>query len=132
MEYIKPFKYLMIINQDKVTIRDEQKTNTFSSKSNKIFAQINKIIIDCVQGTALDNKDFVPTVFENEIEFLLVLTPQKKELKEFFSTINIYIEKKDCSVHKMDMQEPSGDNTVMTFTNKQFNGIIPDEEFLVK
>jgi outer membrane lipoprotein-sorting protein len=29
LEYIKPFKYLLIINGDKVFIKDEQKSNTF-------------------------------------------------------------------------------------------------------
>lgn len=132
MEYNIPFKYLMVINKDKVMIKDEQKTNTFSSKSNKLFEQINKIIIDCVQGTAMDNKDFNVNVFESDNQYFLMLSPNKKDLKEFFSTINIYIEKKDYSVHKMDMNEPSGDNTVITFVNKQFNVNIPDAVFAVK
>ena len=131
MEYTHPFKYLMIINKDKVMIKDEQKTNSFSSKSNKLFATINNIILDCVQGTALENKDFTSKIFENETQYLLVLTPQKKDLKEFFENISIYLEKKDCSVHHLDMSEPSGDNTVITFSNKQFNANISDAEFFV-
>src|SRR4051812_23944370 len=52
MEYTSPFKYLLVINKDKVSIRDGQKTNPFSAKSNKLFEHVNRIIIDCVQGTA--------------------------------------------------------------------------------
>lgn len=132
MEYTQPFKYLLVINKDKVTIRDEQKTNTFSAKSNKLFEHINKIIIDCVQGTAMDNKDFNVTAFESDKKYLLQLVPKKKELKEFFTGIRIYIEKKDYSVGKMDLEEPSGDNTLITFTNKQLNTPVPDAEFVVK
>ncbi|HET6244627.1 MAG: outer membrane lipoprotein carrier protein LolA [Bacteroidetes bacterium] len=131
MEYKLPFKYLMVINQDKVMIKDEQKTNSFSSKSNKLFAVINNIVVDCVQGTALMNKDFSSKIFENDKYFLLVLTPQKKELKEFFTTISIYLDKNDISVYKMDMLEPTGDNTVITFLNKEFNVNIPDAEFII-
>src|SRR5215204_6373597 len=29
MEYIHPYRYLLIINNDKVVIRDDQKTNSF-------------------------------------------------------------------------------------------------------
>ncbi len=65
-------------------------------------------------------------------EYLLDLVPKKKELKVYFSKINIYIEKKDYSVHKMDMQEPGGDNTIITFINKQYNLPIADAEFIVK
>ena len=132
MEYVNPFKYLLVINKEKVMIKDEQKTITVSAKSNMLFEHINKIIIDCVQGTAMNNKDFSMIVSENEKQYLLTLRPLKKDLQEFFSTISIYIEKNDYSVHKMDMIEPSGDNTVITFVNKQFNVDIPDEVFAIK
>jgi outer membrane lipoprotein-sorting protein len=132
MEYNSPFKYLLIINKDKVFIKDEQKSNTFSSKSNKMFENINKIIIDCVQGTALENKNFSSVVYENDKQYLLELTPKIKAFKDFFKRINIFIEKKDYSVNKFDMIEPSGDNTVITFLNKQFNTNVTDADFMVK
>ncbi len=66
MEYISPFKYLLIINGDKVFIKDEQKSNSFSTKSNKMFESINKIMIDCAQGTALENKNFSSVEYEND------------------------------------------------------------------
>jgi outer membrane lipoprotein-sorting protein len=132
MEYTHPFKYLLVINKDKVMIKDEQKTNTFSTKNNKLFEHINNIIIDCVQGTAMDNKGFSVKLSENENYYLLTLVPLKKEMKEFFSTIYIYVDKKDYSVHKMDMREASGDNTVITFINKQINVTLSDEIFAIK
>src|SRR6516165_1308618 len=58
MEYEKPFSYLMIINNNQVFIRDGEKENKISAKSNKTFSQINRIMIDCVQGTMLTNTDF--------------------------------------------------------------------------
>jgi outer membrane lipoprotein-sorting protein len=131
MEYTHPFKYLLVINKDKITIRDAQKTNSFSSKSNKLFDHINRIIIDCMQGTAVDNKDFKSQVFENEKQYLMVLKPQNKNLTQFFSSINIYIERKDNSINKIDMIESTGDNTVITFQNKLYNIDIPDAEFVV-
>lgn len=132
MEYTSPFKYLLIINNDKVFIKDEQKSNSFSSKSNKMFENINKIMIDCVQGTALENKNFTSVVYENDKQYLLELTPKIKAFKDFFKKINIFIDKKDYSVNKFDMIESSGDNTVITFTNKQFNTNITDANFLAK
>ena len=130
MEYTSPFKYLLIINGDKITIKDDQKTNSFSSKSNKLFAVINNIVLDCVQGTALENKDFTKKIYKTDKEYLLILSPQKKELKEFFNSINIYLDAKDCSVIKLDMLESTGDNTLITFTNKEYNVTIPDAVFI--
>ena len=132
MEYVTPFRYLLVINKDKVTIRDDKKSNSFSSKSNKLFENINKLVIDCVQGTALNSKDFKSSILESDKEFLLVLVPNKKEMKSYFTQINIFIDKKDYSVGKMDMLEPSGDNTLITFINKQYNLAIADAEFIVK
>ena len=58
MEYTQPYQYIMVLNKDKVFIKDGQKENTVSTKSNKLFQQINKIMIDCMQGTAFNNTDF--------------------------------------------------------------------------
>ena len=132
MEYNQPFKYLMILNKDKVYVKDGQKENKVSTKSNKLFQQINKIMIDCMQGTALDNPDFKTRVFENKNSALVELTPVTKGLKELFKSINVIVDKKDFSVLSIEMQELSGDNTIMRFTNKELNASIPDTLFDIK
>ncbi len=132
MEYTSPFKYLIIINGDKVFIKDEQKSSTYSSKNNKMFENINKIMLDCVQGTALENKNFTSIVYENDKQYLLELSPKLKEFKDYFKKINVYIDKKDYSVNKLDMIDSSGDNTVITFSNKQFNTGVSDANFIAK
>ncbi len=131
MEYLQPYRYLLVINNDKVSIRDDQKTNSFSSKSNKLFTIINNIIIDCVQGTALDNKNFKPAVYKNDKNYLLVLTPVKKDLGDFFKNISVYMDIEDGTVSKIDLLEPSGDNTVITFTGKEINVPLTDAEFSI-
>lgn len=132
MEYVQPFQYLMILNKDKVYVKDGQKENKISTKSNKMFQQINKIMIDCMQGTTLNNPDFKTRVFENKTTSLVELTPVTKGLKEMFKTINVVVDKKDFSVISIQMQELSGDNTVIRFTNKELNASIPDALFVIK
>ena len=132
MEYNTPFKYLMVLNQDRVYVKDGQKESRVSTKSNKMFQQINKIMIDCMQGTTLDNTDFKTRVFENKSNALVELTPIAKGMKELFKTINVVVDKKDFSVTSIEMQELSGDNTTMRFTNKELNASIPDNLFDIK
>ncbi len=132
MEYNQPFKYLMIINKSNVYVKDGQKENTISTKSNKLFQQINKITVDCVQGTMLTNPDFKVKVFENNKSYLVELSPLSKGLKEYFKTINVVVGKRDYSVEKIEMQELSGDNTIINFTNKELNVIIPDALFAIR
>lgn len=132
MEYTSPYQYLMILNKDKVYVKDGQKENKISTKSNKLFQQINKIMIDCMQGTALNNTDFKTRVFESKTTSMVELTPVAKGLKEMFKTINVVIDKKDFSVTSIEMHELSGDNTLIRFTNKQLNAAIEDNLFTIK
>lgn len=132
MEYTTPFKYLMILNKDKVYVKDETKESRVSTRSNKMFHQINKIMIDCMQGTMLSNSDFKTRVFENKNSVLVELTPVTKGMKEMFKNINVVVDKKDFSVLSIQMQELSGDNTIMRFTNKELNASIPDNLFDIK
>lgn len=132
MEYTTPYQYLMILNKDKVFVKDGQKENKISTKSNKLFQQINKIMIDCMQGTALNNPDFKTRIFENKSSSLLELTPVTKGMKDLFKTITIVIDKKDFSVASIEMKELSGDNTILKFTNKELNVILADTLFAIK
>jgi outer membrane lipoprotein-sorting protein len=132
MEYTQPSKYLMIINKDNILVKDEQKENKINTRSNKLFQQINKIIVDCVQGSILGNPDFKVKVFENKSNYLVELSPLSKGIKDFFKSINISVDKKDNSVSNIDMQEPSGDNTTIHFINKEINASLPDALFAAK
>ena len=131
MEYSHPFQYLMILNKDKVFVKDGRKENKISTRSNKLFQQINKIMMDCMQGTTLNNTDFKTRVFENKTTSLVELTPLTKGLKELFKSINVVIDKKDFSVISINMLELSGDNTIIRFINKELNASIPDSLFVI-
>ncbi|MCD6010488.1 MAG: outer rane lipoprotein carrier protein LolA [Flavipsychrobacter sp.] len=132
MEYQKPTYYLLVINGNDVKTKDGQKENKVSAKSNKVFEQVNKMMIDCVQGTALDNKSFTTRIYEGNQSYLIEMTPVVKNLQGIFKNINLTVDKKDHSVVKIDMIEQSGDNTVISFQHKQVNVNIPDALFSVK
>jgi outer membrane lipoprotein-sorting protein len=132
MEYFKPFDYLMILNGDNMYIRDGQKESRVSTKSNKLFQQINKIIMGCVQGMVFDNTDFITKVYENKNTYLVEMSPAGKVLKEFFKTIDVIIDKSDYEVNTIEMNENSGDNTIIRFTNRAINTDIPNEIFVIK
>ncbi|MGN6490940.1 MAG: LolA family protein [Agriterribacter sp.] len=132
MEYTHPFQYLMVINGANVYIKDSQKENKISTKSNKLFQQINKVIVDCVKGGALESKDFTTRIFEGNNVYLAELTPVNKQMKSMFKNINIYIDKKEYAVSKIEMHEPSGDNTVITFSNRELNSNLADALFAIR
>ena len=131
MEYRKPTYYLLVINGTDIKTKDGQKENKVSSRSNKMFDQVNKMMIDCVQGTVLTNSSFATQVFESPSSYMVQLSPTTKSLQGIFKSIDLFVDKKDYSVTSMRMDEQSGDNTVITFQHKQMNTNIPDAVFSV-
>ena len=129
MEYEQPFPYLVIINNNKLFIKDGQKENKISAGSNKLLKQINELIIDCLQGTTLHNPDFRVKVFENNQDYLVELTPVGTQLKDLLKHIDIKIDKKDYSAAAIEMYELSGDSTLIHFYNREINISIPDALF---
>lgn len=132
MEYKQPSRYLLVINGKDIRIKDAQKESKVSGKNNKLFEQINKITIDCVRGTVLDNADFTTKATENAQYYRLELTPVNKVMKEYFQTIVLLVDKQDYTVSKITMAELSGDDTTISFLHKQLNTNIPDAVFSVK
>lgn len=132
-EYTDPFYYLIILNNGTMFIKDEEKTSQIDFQNNKMFTEINSIIMGCVQGNLFnDEKKFLPSFFENEGSFLVKLKPLESTLKEYLSEIKIFFNKNDLIVTRIEMHEPSGDYTIIDFTGEKINANITDEKFLIQ
>ncbi len=129
MEYTQPYYYLMILNGGKIYFKDGQKENKFSAGSNKVFQEVNRILLDCVSGNMLDNPDFQYRIFEGTGGWLIELIPVAKNLKKLYKNIHIVVDKKDYSAKTIEMDELSGDKTMIRFLNKELNAQIPDSVF---
>jgi outer membrane lipoprotein-sorting protein len=132
MEYTKPFKYIFILNNDKIFIKTEQKESSYSTKSNKLYNMISKLTMDCVTGDVINSKDFDVSVSENANMFRFNLKPRLRAIGSLISEIDVLINKNDFTVDRLDMKEESGDNTLLIFSNKRINQGIADEEFNIK
>ena len=131
-EYQKPFKYLVLINNNKISIKDENKTNTFDAKSNKAFEMMNTIIGNCLKGTILNSQaDFKLNYFENTEFYVVKMIPKKKEVLSVLSEISLFFDKSDMTVSKIKMQESTDDFTLIVFKNKKQNVNISDEAFII-
>jgi outer membrane lipoprotein-sorting protein len=131
-EYNTPSKYLIVINKDKVIIKDEKKTTKYDMNSNKVFKEINDIMLSCVQGTIFKSNKFKTSYFESDKYYKLELIPQVKNMKDSFKKINLYFDKTVTSVAKMEMIESNEDLTLLDFTNKKLNAAIAETIFIVK
>ena len=131
-EYFTPSKYLIVINKEKVFIKDEKKTSKYDMNSNKVFKEINDIMISCVQGTIFKSSKFKTSYFENEKYYKLEMTPKTKNMKDSFKKINLYFDKTITSVSKIEIIETSEDFTLIEFLNKKLNAPISENSFIIK
>lgn len=126
--YHAPFDYLILINDGKFMIRDEDQVNSYDIESNPAFAEINKLIVNMVKGNITEEK-FEISAFENQALYLVRLLPKDKLMGEVISTMEIYFSKTDLAVAKVIMKESEQDYTLISFTDKQINVPIEDQVF---
>ena len=131
-EYLSPSSYLIVINNDKIYIKDGKKVNKYDTNSNKLFKGINDMMLNSVQGNVLNHKDFKISYFENEKYYLVEMLPKTKEMKEYIKIISMYFDKNDYTVSKIRTTELSDDYTSIEFSNKKINETIADSQFVVK
>lgn len=131
-QYDKPYSYVIVFNGDNILIKDSKKSKVLNTQSNDMFRKIAEIMSMSLQGNVLNSKEFKISFFENDSQILLKLTPQNKAMASFLKTINMYISKKDYSVVKLELAEPSGDYTKIEFNDRKVNENISDEKFSTK
>lgn len=132
IEYTQPFNYLLIMNSGQVMVKDEQKSSKINTKNSKAMQSVNRIMIDCMRGTVLQNPDFKVGVLENSTQYMLNMVPVTDAMKKMFQQINVYLLKKNFNVDKLSMVELGGDYTDMNFVNTQHNTGVNESLFKVK
>jgi outer membrane lipoprotein-sorting protein len=99
-------------------------------KSSKLFSEIGKVMIGGVSGNGLiDSPDFATEFGVGKEDCLITLTPLKKEMKDLFASIRLYIRRADHRIHAVELVEKSGDRTSIHLKNIQLNTPVNDEVF---
>ena len=127
--YTSPYNYAILLNGEEIKINDEGKVNSFEIKKSKIFKELNDLIINSVQGNVLQEERFDISYLENNKLYLARLSPKEEQLKSYVKQIDVYFEKSDYTVSKIQLFEQEGDYTLITFHDKKINLSIPDSEF---
>jgi outer membrane lipoprotein-sorting protein len=132
-EYSEPYQYIIVITKDKILIKDEnRKVKKYDMNSNKVFKEVNDIMISCVNGDILKSVKFNIHYFENDKGYKLELIPLSRSMKENLKKINMYFDKTVSSVIKLEMIENGEDITSIDFINKKLNTPISPEKFILK
>jgi outer membrane lipoprotein-sorting protein len=129
-EYTSPYRYVFSMDGQSVRMTTGDKTSRIPVKQSKMFSAISNIMVGGVSGKGLiDSKDFETDLFVGSKDYKLIFTPQKKEVKDLFSAIRLYVNKADYRIIAVEMVENSGDMTAITLKNVKINTAINDEIF---
>jgi outer membrane lipoprotein-sorting protein len=130
-EYKDPTPYVIVLTNGKAHIKENGKVKKFDMNSNRIFKQINELMLAAAKGDILQSKDYKISYFEGTDFFLAELQPLQIGMRDFMKNILIYFDKKDFSVAKFRMTEMSGDFTEVEFSNKKSNVLLESSIFTV-
>lgn len=131
-EYTDPFNYLVIINNGKITIKDEGKKNQFDVKSNQVFKELNDIMINSMNGSLIESPKYQVELFENKDQWMVRLTPKDGQMKKILSFMELYFLKSDLTVDHIKMIETDKDYTLIRLLNKKFNTQVQNSVFEVR
>jgi len=128
-EYIDPFNYVVLVNGDKVTLKDNNNTSAYKNNPNKTFQELNKILAGSVSGNLIDNPDFDFKVAQNAESYQIILIPKTQEAKAIFNSIELLFNKKSMVINSLKMNEPDGNYIKLIFNQLQLNTAIDDAIF---
>jgi len=130
-EYLKPYEYLIVMDGGMMWIKDGGKTKKYDTRSNKMFKEINDLMVGMLQGKILKSDKFDIVFYENSNRILAKLKPKSADMQEFLNEMQLYFDKKNYAVLKIKMLEQSGDYTLIEFYNRKMNIEIPNSKFLL-
>jgi len=131
-QYTKPYDYTFIMNGSKAYMKSAKSTTTVDVQKNKMFKQIADVIMGCIVGGNMSKTGYFKiAMYKTNSSIYANLTPQKKELKQLYSSIVLHFNPSLTMVTKVEMKEKNGDKTTITLSNIKTNGNISEKTFSV-
>jgi outer membrane lipoprotein-sorting protein len=131
-EYTSPYSYIIVFTNDMITVKSDDQVSRFNLQSNKVFREINRIILGSIQGTLLmDDLNFKASYNESKDNYIVRLQPLAQQIRESLAGIVIWFNRADLTVNRLELLEPGGDVTAIRFVNQSINQPVGDEKFEV-
>jgi outer membrane lipoprotein-sorting protein len=132
-EYLQPYKYLIIISQNRIFIKEDKNQKQYDIESNRMFEEMNRFISGCIQVDIMKNeKEYKVAYYEDERNYFVSLVPHAEKMRQMLNEVQIWFNRTDLTVTRITMVESGGDYTRIDFTNKKLNTDIPIDKFSFK
>lgn len=133
MEYVRPMNYLIVINDNKLKIVSDGKKSIMNLSSNKMMNEMQDMLTACMIGDLSKiSSNYELNYFEDGKYYLVKIRPISKTIQAYITGIQIYLDKKDMSVHKLILSETATNYTEYEFYNKKFNSLKDETMFTIR
>lgn len=123
-----PFKYIILINGEKLRVLDGGKEKNLGS-AGKMAGQIKQVMLGLVNGDFQQSKAFTQVCMENSDYYQVTLTPTNKRMRNVYAKINLVFPKNSLRLKELTFFEKGGDKSIMKFQNEKFNQPIAETVF---
>lgn len=131
-EYESPYKYVFILNESKVVLKNNSRNDVIDVNQNKMFREIVRIMMNTVVGKCLtDEKDFKVGIETSPSEYIATLLPLRKDLRQMFNKIILHFNRQKKMIVFVELLEKNGDKTLIELKNVQTNVSIQASLFAI-
>lgn len=127
-EYTEPFTYSIIFKDKSLYINDNGQKSNIDVGASKLFERLNRLITASIKGDMFDANEFQTSFYKENGVQLVDFVPKDPKIKEFIEVFQLTF-KKNGEVEKVKMVEPSGDYTLIVFSNRTTNQTLSDAYF---
>lgn len=132
-EYISPYLYTFILNNDKVLLKNKQRNDLIDVNQNKLFKEIVRIMMSSVVGNCLtDDKNYKVSIATIGNEWVATLLPQRKDMKQMFPKLVLHFHAKKSVVNTVELYDKNGEKTIIELKNIRINETIHPHMFVIQ
>lgn len=131
-EYTTPYSYRFIFNGDRVYVGNDAGSNVIDTRTNRMFGEIARLIINTVTGHIIDSADdFSFTLATGDKTSTFTLTPRKRELRQLISSIDLTFDNSGYNIQSVTLREKNGDHTDILLHDIELNKPVNENLFAI-
>lgn len=122
-EYLSPIKSKFTIEDGKITMESANKAAPVNSNFGRMARQISTIMLTAINGDGFQDSDMfsVKYMISPKGDLMVSMTPKDKKISKMFSSIDLYLDRKDYTANTVALTTIPGDVITLTFKNKMIN-----------
>ena len=121
-EYTSPHSMIFMLCGNTIVLKDECRIDSIDARKNRMYKEMAGFMLGSITGEyLLDEKSFDVSVVEEAGEWVVTLCPLRKSMKQVWVRLVLHFVRGGHAISRLEMLEPSGDRTDISFMNVEIN-----------